>query len=52
MASGANAKELTTWIGHTRVSFTLERYGHLYPGTERRVMDALDELPGTTEDPR
>jgi hypothetical protein len=44
MSTGANFLELTTRIGHTRVSFTMERYGGLYPSTERRVMDAPDGM--------
>ena len=30
--------------GHTSVSFTLDRYGHLLPGSEQRLNDALDAL--------
>jgi len=44
IAAGASPKEIATRAGHTSVSFTLDRYGHLLPGTEQRVNDALDEL--------
>lgn len=37
MAAGANLKEVAARAGHTSVSFTLERYGHLLPGSERRT---------------
>ncbi len=30
--------------GHPSVSFTLDRYGHLLPGSEQRLNDALDAL--------
>jgi integrase len=31
IAAGANPKEVSTRAGHSSVSFTLDRYGHLYP---------------------
>jgi integrase len=31
IAAGANPKEVSTREGHSSVSFTLDRYGHLYP---------------------
>jgi len=46
IAAGASPKEIATRAGHTSVSFTLDRYGHLLPGTEQRVNDALDVLAG------
>ena len=30
--------------GHTSVSFTLDRYGHLLPGSEQWLNDTLDAL--------
>jgi integrase len=42
IAAGASAKEIATRAGHTSVSVVLDRYGHLLPGTEERVTDALD----------
>jgi integrase len=38
-----------TRAGHTSVSFTLDRYGHLYPEADRALRDRLDrihEAPG------
>jgi integrase len=35
-------EEVSARAGHTSVSFTLDRYGHLLPGTEQRLNDALD----------
>jgi hypothetical protein len=31
LATGANPKEVAARAGHASVSFTLDRYGHLYP---------------------
>ncbi len=44
IAAGANPKEVAARAGHTSVSFTLDRYGHLLPGSEQRLNDALDAL--------
>jgi integrase len=34
IAAGVNAKALSTFMGHANISITLDRYGHLMPGTE------------------
>ena len=34
IAAGANPKEVAARAGHTSVSFTLDRYGHLYPESD------------------
>ena len=34
IAAGVNAKALLTYMGHTSVAITLDRYGHLMPGSE------------------
>ncbi len=39
-----NPKEVAARAGHSSVSFTLDRYGHLLPGSEQRLNDALDDL--------
>jgi len=31
IAAGANPKDTATRAGHSSVSFTLDRYGHLFP---------------------
>ena len=53
IAAGASPKEIATWAGHTSVVTVLDRYGHLLPGQEDRVTDALDVMfseaqPATT----
>ena len=42
--AGASPKEVSARAGHTSVSFTFDRYGHLMPSSEDRVNDALDAL--------
>ena len=44
MAAGANPKEVAARAGHTSVSFTLDRYGHLYPESDAALRDRLDAL--------
>ena len=44
IAAGASPNEIAFRTGHTLVSVVLDRYGHLLPGTEDRVNDALDGL--------
>jgi integrase len=33
IAAGASPKEVAARAGHTSVSFVLDRYGHLFPGS-------------------
>jgi hypothetical protein len=40
--SGAEA--VATRVGHASVSFTLDRYGHLYPDADVLLRDQLDQL--------
>jgi integrase len=44
IAAGANPKEVAVRAGHTSVSFTLDRYGHLYPEADQALRDRLDAL--------
>jgi hypothetical protein len=48
MAAGANPKEATR-AGHTSVSFTLDRYGHLYPDADQALRNRLDALHALSE---
>ncbi len=52
IAAGAHPKEVAVRAGHTSVSFTLDRYGHLFPGSEEVLNDSLDALAqrGRAED--
>ena len=42
IAAGVNAKALSTYMGHSGVSITLDRYGHLFPGSEAEAAGLLD----------
>jgi integrase len=49
IAAGANPKEVSTRAGHASVSFTLDRYGHLYPEADAALRDRLDALYGSAQ---
>lgn len=42
IAAGVNAKALSTYLGHSSVAITLDRYGHLMPGNEAEAAGLLD----------
>jgi hypothetical protein len=42
IAAGVNPKALSTFIGHANISITLDRYGHLMPGSEAEAAGLLD----------
>jgi integrase len=42
IAAGVNAKALSTYMGHSGVSITLDRYGHLMPGSEAEAAGLLE----------
>ena len=42
IAAGVNAKALSTYMGHASVMITLDRYGHLMPGSEEEAAGLLD----------
>jgi integrase len=44
IAAGANPKEVSVRAGHTSVRFTLDRYGHLFPGHDAELRDRLDVM--------
>jgi len=37
IASNVNVKRVAAWAGHSSVSFTLDRYGHLYPDDQADI---------------
>ena len=41
IAAGINAKALSTYMGHSSITTTLDRYGHLMPGNETQAADML-----------
>jgi integrase len=42
IAAGVNAKALSTFMGHASITMTLDRYGHLFPGSEDEAAGLLD----------
>jgi hypothetical protein len=49
IASGLDLKQVSTWAGHSDIRVTLNRYGHVIPGSEREAADCLSAyLAGPT----
>ncbi len=42
IAAGVNARALTTYMGHSSITTTYDRYGHLMPGNEDEAAALLD----------
>jgi integrase len=42
IAAGVNAKALSTYMGHSSIQITYDRYGHLMPGNEAEAAGLLD----------
>jgi integrase len=42
IAAGLNPKTLSTYLGHATITITLDRYGHLMPGSEVEARTMLD----------
>jgi len=56
IAAGINPKALSTYMGHSSITVTLDRYGHLLPGNEHEAATLLDtwltaQTPQPTEPP-
>jgi integrase len=47
IAAGVNAKALQVYMGHANISITLDRYGHLMPGSEKEAAGLLDSYLDT-----
>jgi|SRR5438093_4205465 len=50
IAAGINAKALSTYMGHSSVTITYDRYGHLMPGNEDQATQLLDAYLGLSAD--
>jgi len=37
-----NPKAISTFMGHASISITLDRYGHLFPGSEDEAAELVD----------
>ena len=42
IGAGVNAKALSTFMGHANIAITLDRYGHLMPGSGAEAAERLD----------
>jgi integrase len=42
IAAGVNAKALSSYMGHSSITITFDRYGHLMPGNEDAAAELLD----------
>jgi integrase len=42
IAAGVNAKALSTYLGHSSIQITFDRYGRLMPGNEQEAAGLLD----------
>jgi integrase len=42
IASGLNAKAISTYLGHASIKVTYDRYGHLMPGNEAEAAGLLN----------
>jgi integrase len=51
IAAGVNAKALATYMGHASVTITLDRYGHLMPGSEDEAAALLDAYLAQVTEP-
>jgi integrase len=43
IAAGVNPKALSTYMGHSSITITLDRYGHLLPGNEHEAAGLLEK---------
>lgn len=49
IAAGVNAKALSSYMGHSSVTITYDRYGHLMPGNENESVALLDAYLANAE---
>jgi integrase len=42
IAAGVNVKALSAYMGHSSITVTLDRYGHLMPGNEEEAVGLVD----------
>ena len=52
ITAGVNAKALSAYMGHSSITVTLDRYGHLMPGSEREAAGMLDAFLTRAHGPR
>jgi integrase len=42
IAAGVNAKAISTYMAHSSITITYDRYGHLMPGNEAEAAGMMD----------
>jgi integrase len=42
IAAGVNVKAISNYMGHSSITITLDRYGHLMPGHEAEAVEKID----------
>ncbi len=53
ITAGVNVKALSTYMGHSSITITLDRYGHLMPGNEDEAVALFDKyLAGPQSGPQ
>jgi integrase len=52
IAAGVNAKALSTFMGHATITITIDRYGHLMPGSEAEAASLLEAYLARSVTPR
>jgi integrase len=50
IAARVNAKALSAYMGHSSITVTLDRYGHLMPGNESEAAGMLDAYLRSSSD--
>lgn len=48
IAAGVNVKALSTFMGHSSITITLDRYGHLLPSSIAEATTLLDAFLDAT----
>jgi integrase len=51
IAAGVNAKALSVFMGHASITITLDRYGHLFPGSEDEAAALLNRYLAREQTP-
>jgi integrase len=52
IAAGAHPKLIQARLGHSSITTTLDRYGHLFPSVEAALAEALDLTFASADDRR
>jgi integrase len=50
IAAGLNPKTLSTYMGHSTITITFDRYGHLMPGSEDEARALLNSYLNRDQD--